>query len=114
MILPKPTRKQLYSGKPMRIRWPANTCEPKVDHIYSVQPAVGKPGIISIRVLEIGKATVLVKLEGDPVRLLGKQGGYTDYGDRALGSRGEHDRIVEIEPEAVDPSEIEHYRKSKE
>lgn len=113
VILPKQVRQQLYSGRPIRIRWPVRAHEPQVDHVYSVQSGAGKRGVVKIRVLEVGETTVLVKLEGDPVRLLGNQMGYTDHEGRAIKATGRREDEIEPEPEAVDPEEIEHYRASR-
>ena len=109
MILPKLTRQRLYkaAGKAVEIVWPEDGPEPKVGRRYSVQTEAQKPGeaqllVVSRTELSAGwKATV--KLDADPVRLLGKTGGYVSSPRGAMAHTYRTDEgDVQVEPEAVD------------
>lgn len=118
MILDKLTRKKIFnaSGKPVEILWPKDANEPVVGNKYTVQTSADKEGIANIIVQAVSelpegwKATV--KIDGDPVRLLGKAAGYSTSSQGAIGTRKPRDAAPingpqfrsEVEPEAVDES----------
>lgn len=108
MILPKLTRERLYkaAGKPVEIVWPQDGPEPKIGRRYSVQSSqkAGEAQLVVVGRKELAagwKATV--KLDADPVRLLGKTSGYVSSASGAMGHTVRNDEgDLEVEPEAVD------------
>lgn len=118
MIFDKLTRKIIFnaSGKPVVILWPKDASEPIVGNKYSVQTSADKEGLINVVVegrLELPDGwKAIVKVDGDPVRLLGKAGGYSTSSQGAISTRKprEGDSLngpqfrAEVEPEAVDES----------
>lgn len=117
MILDKVTRTLIYraGSKPVEITWPKDAPEPKVGHKYTIQTSAGKPGearfiVDSFRELANGRIVATVHVDADPIRLLGKSGGYTSAPQGAIGTRVAPDPEgftgprfrPEVEPEAVD------------
>lgn len=115
MILPKLTRQRIYTAKgAVAITWPQDAPEPQVGHKYSIQSSATKSGehkfSVEARTELPDGWMATVRLDGDPVRLLGKQAGYVTSGQGAIGTRRgpEPDAMggpvfrAEVEPEAVD------------
>jgi hypothetical protein len=109
MVFPKLTRKRIQASgsKPVEIPWPTNGPEPKKNRSYTIQSSSTRPGDDRLRVLSVEEVAngfrVLVKLDADPVRLLGKTSGYVSSSAGAMPTRAVNDKGgVEVEPEAVD------------
>lgn len=116
MIFDKLTRKLIFnaSGKPVEALWPKDAGEPIVGNKYSVQTAADKEG--SVKIIVQGRTElpdgwkVIVKIDADPIRLLGKAGGYTTSSQGAIGTKKGTEPAPlsgpqfrpEVEPEGVD------------
>lgn len=92
MRFPAKTREILREsqGKPVEIDWPEGA-EPRPHHLYTVQ-ASSRAGETRIRVLfvdefEAGRWRAMVRVDDDPVRLLGKSGGSTERVAGAIATR---------------------------
>lgn len=84
--------KRLFAGEVVEFR---GELVLRQDGVYALQSAKGRR-VASVRVLVTrrseGVPVAVIRLEGDPVRLLAKGGGYTEYSGRAMDSE---------EPEAI-------------
>lgn len=94
MKLAKQTRRAIYAAAPgsIKIPWPE---EPQVGRKHVIQSS-RKAGntrlVILARERSAEKWLATVRLEGDPVRMLDKSGGYTDFDGRAM-SRDEPEAV---------------------
>jgi hypothetical protein len=112
---PEETRKAIYAsnGKPIEIDWPECAVIPTRHQVYTVQSSrqAGRLQIVVVRVIEDGLRAE-VKIEGDPVRSLGKSGGYTDRPGHAMSAHVAADPEdslqfrPEFEPEALSEAEM--------
>jgi hypothetical protein len=90
----------------VEIVWPEGGPEPKVGRRYSVQASqkAGEAQMVVVGRKELSggwKATV--RLDADPVRLLGKTSGYVSSAAGAMSHKRRTDEgDIEVEPEAVD------------
>src|SRR5690349_16929882 len=97
MRLPAETRKKLLAGELVELPFPKHSrCPLRIDGVYALHGE--RSTLAHFRVLLVrrnqGVPVAIVRLEGDPVRLLAKGGGYTDYEGRAM-SREEPEAIQE-------------------
>jgi hypothetical protein len=108
--LPKLTRKQIYTaaqkGQAVEITWPVSGPEPRNGHKYTIQsgPGAGEDRLIVESQREIPEGwRVTVRLDADPVRLLGKSSGYatSPSGATQMRERAEDGTTVP-EAEAVE------------
>jgi hypothetical protein len=107
---PEETRIAIYEsqGRPIEIDWPECRVIPTLGQVYTVQSSrhAGSLSIVVLRVIEHGLRAE-VKIEGDPVRSLGKSGGYTNRAGHAMSASvaaPDDDSKVfrrEFEPEAL-------------
>lgn len=115
MRFPKATREKLYAsaGRPVEVEWPASGPAPQPNHLYAVQSS-GRASEVQVIVLAVEEAEcgwkAMVRLDTDPVRMLGKAGGYSTSAAGALQTRVEPDPDSlqfrpEFEPEAVGEAE---------
>lgn len=107
MRLNKVTRKQLATGKPTTFPWPDSDIVPRKGRRYKLSTDSGTAAQREFEVLSVseenGTFTVVGRLHDDPVRLLGRRGGYTDKPSAAIGSTDrQHRGTLWEEPEAVD------------
>lgn len=114
MRFPKETREEIYSsgGKPVEIAWPKGADEPRPGHKYTVQSS-SKASEVRVLVLFTDETDegwrAYVRLDTDPVRLLGKSSGYSTAaaGGMAVRKRPDPNPMggpqfrSEYEPEAV-------------
>ena len=100
MKLDKNTRHRLFAGQTVELPL-SKLGNVRQDGLYAIHTEKGKPQG-QFRVLVIRKGAAFIRFDGDPVRLLAKEGGYTDFEGRALRE----------EPEAVD--EVTQKRLTKE
>jgi DNA-directed RNA polymerase subunit N (RpoN/RPB10) len=96
--LPQKQRQALLAGELVEHKFPGHSRSPlRVDGVYALHGDGG--GVLAqVRVLLTrridGVPVAVLRLEGDPVRLLAKGGGYTDYEGRAM-SREEPEAVLE-------------------
>lgn len=114
MRFPKKTRETLYAseGKPVEIPWPKPAGEPLKGQRYTVQSS-HQAGDFRVLVLFTDESEkgwrAIVRIDADPVRLLGKAGGYVTAaaGGMAVRKAPEPNPLggpqfrSEYEPEAV-------------
>lgn len=118
MRFPKATREAIVAakGKPVQIDWPAGEVEPQPGRHYTVQSShrAAESRILVLFVDDGGEQTI-VRVDDDPVRLLGKSGGYSNSARGAMSVRkgiepspmGGPQFRSEVEPEAVSKEEQE-------
>jgi hypothetical protein len=117
---PKLERKRIYAAAPgsVEVKWPEG--EPEVAHHYAVEKAEARKHEASdthIIVLARRESKqgwhATVRIEDDPVRLLGKAGGYVDNPAGAIGSSDRKDQgDLRDEPEAVGKTDQERITKA--
>lgn len=110
MRFPEDTRIAIYEsqGRPIEIDWPECSVIPTLGRIYTVQSSrhAATLAIVVLRVIEHGLRAE-VRIEGDPVRMLAKSGGYTNRSASALSAHVAADPEdslqfrPEFEPEAL-------------
>lgn len=115
MRFPLETREAIYAsgGKPIEIDWPEGRVLPEPHRTYTVQSSrqAGRLRILVMASLDNG-LRARVRVAGDPVRILGKSGGYTSRPAHALGARVAPDPEnslqfrSEFEPEALGATEM--------
>lgn len=114
MRFPEETRISIYEsdGRPIEIDWPECRVIPTLGQVYTVQSSrqAATLSIVVLKVIDHGLRAE-VKIEGDPVRLLGKSGGYTNRSGHAMGTyvaADPEDSLQfrrEYEPEALSEAE---------
>jgi hypothetical protein len=113
MRFPKATREAIHGaeGRPVEIDWPQGGPEAKPGRHYTVQGShrAGEYEVIVLFADDAGEKAV-VRVDDDPVRLLGKSGGYVTSASGALGAHvnpepGGLQFRPEYEPEAVGEAE---------
>jgi hypothetical protein len=115
MRFPEATRISIYesNGRPLEIDWPEGRVIPTLGQVYTVQSSkqAATLSIVVLRVIEHGLRAE-VKIEGDPVRMLAKSGGYTDRVGSAMPTHvatPDDDSKAfrpEFEPEALSEAEM--------
>lgn len=116
MRFPKATREAIVAakGKPVQIDWPLGEVEPQPGRHYTVQSShrAAESRILVLFVDDAGEQAI-VRVDDDPVRLLGKSGGYSASARGAMSVRkgvepspmGGPQFRSEVEPEAVSEEE---------
>lgn len=114
MRFPAETRVAIYGsqGRAIEIDWPEGRVIPERHHSYTVQSSrkAATLRIVVLRVIDHGLRAE-VKIDGDPIRLLGKGGGYTTRPAHAISAEDAPSKANalhfprEPEPEALGEAE---------